>query len=492
MRQMAETAADVVVGLVWLVLGGLLCRPPQHRRTGLLMVATGAAWFAGSLVESLVLLHRGPLAHVLLAYPGGALAGLVERLVVATAYVEGAILPVGRAPVAVLLLAAAIVGVAAWRYLRETGAVRRSRTAPLVAAALISTVLAVSAISGLAGVAVGEWLSWGYESALVVTAVMLFGDLRASGWGRAAVTGLVIDLGAGDVGSLEHRLARAVGDPSLEIAYALADGASFVDEGGRAATIPVADLSRAVTPLYDADRLVAMIVHDPAALRDRELVSGVRAAAGVAVANARLQADVRRRVAEVEASRSRLLHASDDQRERLAGELDAAVIARLDDATRLLAGDEIEIERRLAAARAQLRRLVVGLRPPGLEEFGLAHALRALAADAPVAVSLDVSPGRWAADVEATVWFVCAEALANVSKHSGATGVHIDVGAIGGRLVVEVTVDGVGGADLAGGSGLRGLSARARALGGTLTVGAGSGGTRLVAELPIGEPVARA
>jgi signal transduction histidine kinase len=490
---MAETAADVVVGLVWLVVGALLCRTRDHRRTGMLMVATGAAWLAGSLVEPLVLLHRGPLAHVLLAYPGGALAGLVERLVVGVAYLAGAVLPIGRSALAALLLAAAILAVAAWRCLRETGAVRRSLVAPLVAAAMVGTVLVAAAIGRLAAVSFGDWLSWIYDGVVIATALLLFVDLRAGRWGRTAVAGLVVDLGTGEAETLTHKLARAIGDPSLTVAYALEDGVTYVDESGRPVELSVSDSVRAVTRVDDGDHALAVLVHDRAALRDPELLAGARAALGVAVANVRLQSDVRRRVAEVERSQRRLLHASDEERRRLATELDGAVIPRLDDAARNVAlarndADDAEIgslERRLADASTQLRRLATGLRPAELEERGLAHALRAFAADSQLDVALTAPAERFDSEVEATAWFVCAEALANVTKHAGATRAEIRVAADGDRLSVEVTDDGRGGADPSQGLGLRGLAARVEASGGVLTIESVAGrGTRLVADLP--------
>ena len=494
---MAETAADVVVGLVWLAVGGLLCRPRAQRRIGMLMVATGATWLAGSLVESLVLLHRGPLAHVLLAYPGGVLAGLVEHLVVAAAYLEGAVLPLGRASITALVLAAAILAVAVWRCLRETGAVRRSRTAPLVAAALIAPVLAAAAIGRLADVPLGDWPAWVYDGVMIATALMLFGDLRSGRWGRAAVAGLVVDLGTGGPDTLACKLARAIGDPSLTVAYALDDGVTFVDESGRPVQLPAADSSRAVTRFDDGDHPLAVLVHDRVALRDPELLAGARAALRIAVANVRLQSDVRRRVAEVARSRRRLLNASDQERRRLAAELDGDVIRRLDDAARLVAlardGDDDPdvgmLERRVADANTELRRLATGLRPSGLEERGLAHALRALVADSPLDVTLTVPAKRFESGVEATAWFVCSEALANVTKHAGATRAEIRVAPADARLSVEVTDDGRGGADPARGSGLRGLAARVEASGGVLSIrSAPGGGTRLVADLPTSAP----
>jgi hypothetical protein len=117
------TAADVVVGLVWLAAGGLLLAGRSRRSIGAYMALTGATWLAGSLADALALLHRGPLTQVLLAYPDAGPAGVAARVVVGAAYVDGAVPAVGRAPAATLLLAAAVVAVAAWRYLRTSGAV---------------------------------------------------------------------------------------------------------------------------------------------------------------------------------------------------------------------------------------------------------------------------------------------------------------------------------------------------------------------------------
>src|SRR3954447_15447962 len=264
MAGMVETAADVVVGLAWLLAGGVLVALREHRRAGALMAATGVAWLAGSLVEALVLVHRGPLAHLLLTYPGGAFGAPVVGLVVAAAYVEGLVLPVGRSPVATLLLAGAMLAVTTSRYLRATGAVRRSRTAPLIATGLMAGVWAAGAVGRIAGVSLGAWLSVAYDGVLVATALGLFADLFRGGWGRAAVSGLVVDLGAGTAGTLGHRLARAVGDPSLDVAYALDDGATFVDESGQPVALPVSHSMRAVTRFDEGDRPVAAVMHDPA------------------------------------------------------------------------------------------------------------------------------------------------------------------------------------------------------------------------------------
>jgi signal transduction histidine kinase len=125
--------------------------------------------------------------------------------------------------------------------------------------------------------------------------------------------------------------------------------------------------------------------------------------------------------------------------------------------------------------------LTLGLRPAGT----LADALRGLAQDTPMAVSLALPVEPFDDDAEATAWFVCSEALANVMKHARAGRVEISVAASDDRLIIDVSDDGTGGADPARGSGLRGLASRVEEVGGVLSVHARvGGGTRVVAELP--------
>ena len=101
--------------------------------------------------------------------------------------------------------------------------------------------------------------------------------------------------------------------------------------------------------------------------------------------------------------------------------------------------------------------------------------------------------GTNAAPIEAALYFVCSEGLANAVKHAGASRISIGVGAEQGRVALSVADDGVGGADADAGSGLRGLADRVEALGGRLHLRSAAGaGTRLVAELPTSERASRA
>jgi signal transduction histidine kinase len=205
---------------------------------------------------------------------------------------------------------------------------------------------------------------------------------------------------------------------------------------------------------------------------------------------------VQARVEELAASRRRILAVGDEERRRLERRLHDGAEARLGKLAATLrrgqglaAGEQTRdqiahAQEQLGRTVEELRRLARGLHPRVLSEQGLAAALAALAKDVPVPVDLNVASTQRVAVV---VYFVCAEALANVAKHAAAARVTVAVTAGDGRLRVEIADDGVGGADPQRGSGLRGLADRVETIGGTLWVESTSRhGTRLAAEIPFG------
>jgi len=137
-------------------------------------------------------------------------------------------------------------------------------------------------------------------------------------------------------------------------------------------------------------------------------------------------------------------------------------------------------------ALAELRDLARGIHPSVLTDRGLDAALSSLAARSPVPITLDVHlPQRPSARVEAVAYFVLAELLTNVARHSNATSARVSAHRAGDRLELEVWDDGIGGADPALGTGLAGLAERAQSLDGSLSVDSPVGGpTRARAELP--------
>ena len=138
----------------------------------------------------------------------------------------------------------------------------------------------------------------------------------------------------------------------------------------------------------------------------------------------------------------------------------------------------------MKAALAELRELARGIHPAVLTDQGLAAAVRTLAERSPVPVDVEADSSRLPPKVETAVYFIVAEALANVAKHAQATKARVKVERLNGAVLIDVSDDGVGGADL-GGNGLRGLADRAGALDGRLSVRSLPGeGTHLHAEIP--------
>jgi signal transduction histidine kinase len=217
---------------------------------------------------------------------------------------------------------------------------------------------------------------------------------------------------------------------------------------------------------------------------------------------AQLDAELRARLEELRASRTRLVEASDIARRRLERDLHDGAQARLVGLALLLSHTRRRLDAdpsdpevaglldqsltELKTSLGELRELARGIHPPLLTEKGLEPALRALAARAPVPVTLAADAGqRLPEPVEIAAYFVVAEALANVAKYAQATEASITVRRSNGHVSVDVTDDGVGGADAAQGSGLRGLTDRVAALDGTLSVDSpAGGGTRLHVDMP--------
>jgi signal transduction histidine kinase len=310
---------------------------------------------------------------------------------------------------------------------------------------------------------------------------------------RTKVTDLVVDLGQTGSGTLRDALAEALGDPTLEIGYWLERG--YVDSAGRPLVLPAAESNRRVTRVDRDGEAIAVLVHDAAVLDDPGLSDALARAARLAAANARLQAEVQVQVDELGESRRRLVHAGDEERRRLERRLHHTVERRLSGLAASLehaqpaatrAAPLRRVQEQLELALDELRDLAAGLHPGRIEHGGLSAALAELAARSPLPVDLHVADLRVDEEVERATYFVCSEALANIIKHAGASSAAISVGDRAGRLYVEISDDGVGGAVLSEGSGLAGLADRVEALGGTLVLHSPEGGgTRLSAELPL-------
>lgn len=298
---------------------------------------------------------------------------------------------------------------------------------------------------------------------------------------------------------VREMLAESLGDRTLSIAYWLPDRGVFVDDAGRPVTLPDAGSGRAWTAVERDGRRLAAILHDAELDTSPELVQAAAAAASLALDNERLKADLRARVEELRESRVRIVEAADAGRRQIERDLhDGAqqqlvslaldlrmLKGRLTDPASVAAVDELAAK--LGGALDELRELARGIHPAVLTAQGLGPAVESLANRTSVPVDYDVELGgqRLAPALEAAAYFLVAEALTNVVRYSCASSARVEIRRDGDEVVVEVADDGVGGADMAAGSGLSGLADRISALEGTLRIDSPPGaGTRLIARFP--------
>jgi signal transduction histidine kinase len=321
---------------------------------------------------------------------------------------------------------------------------------------------------------------------------------------RASVAELLLELERPMApGDLRNAVANALGDESVEVAYWLPDERGYIDLEGRPVRLPTADGGRGITHVEREGRRVAAIVHDRAVEDDPHLLRAAAAAAALALDNARLQAELRSRLDELNASRRRIVRAADDERKRIERNLHDGTQQRLTSvalglayvASKLAADPDAaqdalgQARAGLATALAELRDLSQGIHPGNLTERGLGPAIEDLAYASPLPVRVvSTVATRLEEPIEATAYYVVAEALANIIKHAQAR--HVSVALeydAAGELVVTVSDDGIGGANPANGTGLKGLADRVSAIGGSLDVESQVGhGTTLRAVIPCG------
>jgi signal transduction histidine kinase len=471
------------------VFAALVLSFPSGRISSRVDWAIVGAFTFGAVVLQLVWLLFLPFPpgkeNVFLISPDADLANVIDRFEASFNATVG--------------LALAVLAIARW--LRAAPPLRRLLL-PTLAGGLTALILVVQIYYDLL---MGEFI----RSSQQITAVLLvsvplaflFGILHQQ-LARAGMADLVVALQrAPESHRLGEALSRALGDPSLVLAYWLPRFDSYVDAEGAPVELPQEGSGRAATFIDHDDHHVAALVHDAALTHQPELLEVVCAAANVALERERLQAELSARVAELQASRERIVTAGDAERRRLERDLHDGAQQRLvaialqlsmlkgriksDPATAELlartAGEEI------ALSLAELRELARGIHPAVLEH-GLAAALDSLAARAAVPTKvLYETAERLPEPVELAAYFVASEALANVAKYAHATTVSMRVWRTGAMASIEIADDGVGGANDAGGSGLRGLADRVEALEGRLRVTSPAGaGTVVIAELPCG------
>ena len=396
-------------------------------------------------------------------------------------------------------LALAVIAISRW--LRAAPPLRRLLL-PTLAGGVTALILVVTIYYD---VITGEFIRSSQQIFAVllvsVPLAFLFGMLRQQ-LARAGMADLVVaQQRAPESHRLSDALAKALGDPSLVLAYWLPRFDAYVDAEGSPVALPQEGSGRATTFVDNDGHHIAALVHDSALAHQPDLLEVVCAAANVALERERLQAELEARIVELQASRERIVSAGDAERRRLERNLHDGAQQRLvaialqlsllkgriqsDPATAeqlaTSAGDE------LALSLAELRELARGIHPAVLEH-GLAAALDSLAARASVPTKvLFEACERLPEPVELAAYFVASEALANVAKYAHATTVSMRVWRTAAIASIEIADDGIGGADDTGGSGLRGLADRVEALEGHLRVSSPVGaGTVVTAELPCG------
>jgi len=460
---------DLAAG--WSMIGcGLAAwslRPQSN--AGVLMTATGFSWFAGNFVTAdstwlawlsahALFWYRGPLVDLVLSYASRRRASLIDRTAISGGYAAAVITPIWQSEAASVVLAGCLAGVASASYLRAVGRERRQRLAAWQATTFIGLVIAGGAAARLinASQSVRDARLLSQALGLCVLAFALLAGLIARPWERAPLTDLVVELGEARSGTLRTALARTLGDPTLQVGCWSPDGAGYVDEAGRPLELPPPGADRSVTRIEREGQAVAALIHDPAVLDDPGLAGALAAASRLAASYARLRAEVRTQLVELRSSRLRLLRAGVAERRRLEQRLRDGAERRLLRLEQMLeqaraAHPETRpelleklgrAEQQLLGTLAELRELAHGLHPHALTEHGLAGALVSLGERSPVPVELSVAIGRLPEEVEAAVYFVCSEALANVAKYASASNVSVSVAIGDGVARVEIADNG--------------------------------------------------
>lgn len=540
---------DGAVGLMFILSGLVAWSVRPDVRTGPLLLGSAVLWFVGSyapaglMPASLVGLaferyYDVLIAFLVLTFPDEPLRGLRRVVLVAltSAFLVRTAFRLfvgctcaGDNPLAVLdddrlfeqsqlltssaiVIAALAVIPVALRRLRSSSRAAHRYLAPVVVsgsiAALVSAYDAFELVWFIRtagrvfdlGDPGNEILAWSIIAAVgLVPLGFLIGTLQRRAPGTIARMAVDLDQGATPE-RLQAALRHALGDPTLDL-YLKDDESRWITASGDVRD-PPEERSRASTVLEGAEGPSALVTHDPSLREDPGLVAAAVAVLRLAIENERLSRAVRDQLDEVRASRTRLIQAAEDERRHIVRDLhdgaqqrlitvalalqQAREAARHIDPTAPFAQrvDDAIVE--LLAAVDDLRQLARGIHPAILTEEGLMPALAGLARRSPVPVELDIELAeRLPPAVEATAYFIVAEALTNVMRHADARSATVSIARNNGHLDVEVLDDGCGGADGFRGSGLAGMADRLDALSGSLVVDSPvGGGTRLQAVIP--------
>jgi signal transduction histidine kinase len=539
-------AQQLLIGWSFVGTGLFMWWRRPENRLGMLMTAVGLSWLLGGLAASgdghvffvgmlLAALPYGFLVQMLLSFPDGQLHSRLEQAVVIATWFDVTVMQWAQQPFTqyshlshcarcpanpwlagstqigdafsnaqTVLAIVIVVGlvVALVRRSRALAPTQRRELKLVIWTGALALIVLTGALSAkIAGLNAPLYYA-GLFPLVAVPYAFLIGLMQSRLSRAGAVSELVARLNATPQrrGGIAEALANAFDDPSLILAYWLPERGHYVDAQGHAVELPATGGARAWTPVERNGAPLAAIIHNAAISEERKLLETAGAAAGLALENERLHAELRARVDELERSRQRLIEVGLAERRKLERNLHDGAQQRLVSLalSLRLARDRVhrdpegavellnEASGELDSATAELRELARGIHPAVLSDRGLPAALNALAGRIPVATEVVETPAaRLPPGVEIASYYVVAEALTNVAKYAHAERAAVRVSRANGSVLVEVSDDGIGGADPRHGSGLRGLADRVAALDGRLEIDSPSGGgTTIRAQIP--------
>lgn len=531
----AAWAVGAFTALFWVWLGaGILAwtRRPGNGMGALLVVASVGVFLGGAAnMQVPVLAVVGSIfatsvlavtVHLLHAFPSGRLRGALSRATV----VAGYLVAVGGDFVTTTLEEA---------NLADAGAVRAVNLAQSVAGIAVMAVTAVLLARRLAGAEprhrrvllplflygilavllipttplVLRALGAGSETTFIVQLLLIAGlpiafliGILRGGFARTTPLDALsawLAVGGATRPAVQRALAATLGDETLRVVYRSSATGGFVDDDGVAASREDG-IGQAWIDVRVEDRLVGAIGYDPRLTADAAEVRRAGEVLAVAIDRERLTTELLAANEQLTRSRLRLVEAEVRERARIARDLHdglqvelvllalrAQTIANAPEATPALRAELEGLRHGIDESAAGLRRLVHGVIPAALVEQGLATATEDLVDRLPVPATLvaEIDGATLGPATTHTAYFVVAEVLANAVKHARAGQVGVRLTVAEGRLRIEVDDDGVGGARLDRGTGLRGLADRVDVLGGAMEVTSPvGGGTRVEVALP--------
>jgi signal transduction histidine kinase len=378
--------------------------------------------------------------HLFLAYPSGRLSHPLDRVIVVAAYgaaaltvpalmlgyesprsaltvielpdVASVLLQIQLATLSSCLLAGVVLLV--FRRLRP-GSVRPAIAWLVDSFSLALLATAVLMMAGLFGWSIDEPVRVATFLALGAAPIVFLTGLLQARLDRTSVTEFLNQVGANpDPHELQRAVAKALRDPTAEVAYWLPEFDCYGDADGSRMELPQ-DPARGMTPIIREHEPVAMLLHDPTLADEREPLSSVAIATGLVIENARLQVQLNARLEELKGSRARIVDAEQRGRQALERDLHDGAQQRLVGLSLNLGklGDDVrndpDLRSRLeeaitdvAASLSELRDLAHGIYPAAVRDHGLAVAIESLTTRASVPVRLSVSDRRWPETIELT------------------------------------------------------------------------------------------